>query len=81
MFSPALFRRIIRLLTFFFFGIVSLIPLAIWNVVETNVGVLLACLPSMRPLLKVLLGQKLDTRLSKKSTKESSRELLRDSKG
>lgn len=38
----------------------SLIPLAVWNVVETNVGVVLACLPSMRPLLRILMGQKLE---------------------
>ncbi len=38
----------------------SLVPLGIWNVVETNVGVVLACLPSMRPLLRILLGQKLE---------------------
>lgn len=38
----------------------SLIPLAIWNEVETNVGIVLACLPSMRPLLRILRGQKLE---------------------
>lgn len=40
----------------------SLVPLGIWNVVETNVGVLLACLPSMRPLLNILMGKKVERR-------------------
>ena len=34
----------------------NLLPLGIWNVVETNVGILCACLPSMQPLLKLLVG-------------------------
>ena len=50
-------------LMLFYLG--SLVPLAIWNVIETNVGVFLACLPSMRPLLRILLGQKLESVHSK----------------
>lgn len=43
----------------------NLTPLAIWNDVEVNVGILLACFPSMGPLLRILLGQKIDGRVSK----------------
>ncbi len=38
----------------------ALIPLGIWNAVETNVGVVCACLPSMRPLLRLALGQRIN---------------------
>ena len=42
-------------------NIVALLPLGVWNVVETNIGIVLACLPSMRPLLRIALGQKLNS--------------------
>ncbi|MCJ1352543.1 MAG: hypothetical protein MMC33_002527 [Icmadophila ericetorum] len=52
----------------------SLIPLAVFNMVETSVGTILACLPSMTPLLRLALGQRLATSTSRKgpSTSNSS---------
>ena len=38
----------------------ALVPIGIWDAVETNVGVILVCLPSMLPLLRLFLGQKLN---------------------
>jgi hypothetical protein len=35
----------------------ALLPLGIFNVIETNVGIVCACLPSMSPLLRVLRGK------------------------
>jgi hypothetical protein len=39
----------------------ALVPLGVWTAVETNVGILLACLPSLLPILRFVLGQKLRT--------------------
>jgi hypothetical protein len=36
---------------------VALVPIGVWSVVETNIGVLLTCLPSMLPILRLLLGK------------------------
>ena len=36
----------------------ALADLGVWTVVETNIGILLACLPSMLPSLRLLLGRK-----------------------
>lgn len=35
-----------------------LLPAGVWNVVECNVAVILACLPSMGPLLRLILGER-----------------------
>lgn len=43
----------------------ALIPLGIWNSIEVNVGVICACLPIMRPLLRVLLRQNIKNLISK----------------
>ena len=49
---------------------VALIPLGIWNAVETNVGIICACLPSMGPLLRLALGQRIN-KLSNGSARPS----------
>jgi len=36
---------------------VALVAIGVWSVVETNIGVLLTCLPSMLPILRLLLGK------------------------
>ncbi|CCD55779.1 hypothetical protein BofuT4_P153410.1 [Botrytis cinerea T4] len=35
----------------------ALLPLGIFNVLEMNIGILCACLPSMAPLLRILMGK------------------------
>jgi len=35
-----------------------LVPIGLWNAIECNIGVVLACLSSMRPLLRVMMRQK-----------------------
>jgi len=35
-----------------------IVPLGLWGVIECNVGILLACLPSMLPLLRLAMNQR-----------------------
>ncbi|TVY45829.1 hypothetical protein LSUB1_G000099 [Lachnellula subtilissima] len=49
----------------------EIVPDALWNGIECNIGTVLACLSSMRPLLRFIIGQKLKSTVVKGSSIES----------
>ncbi|MCJ1244556.1 hypothetical protein MMC30_001754 [Trapelia coarctata] len=51
----------------------SLIPIGNWTIVEANIGILCACLPSMRPLLQLVIHGSVSTFTGSKSSNAASK--------